>query len=282
MRCGATKGVIRWRLKVGRWERLHPCVYRSGSPITWRQEAIAACLYLGSPTMLSHRAAAFARGSSRFRRPKLEVTVPRKRHRAQASRIIIHWTEEPIPEEDITTIDGIPVTKPARTLLDLATVEPGAVVARCLDEALRRRLVSLPFLDRWLDDAGRKRHRGHRMLRKLVDERATIGVTESELETSLLPLIKEAGLPLPMLQYEVWDGERLVGRVDFAYPDERVAIEADGFQFHDRRDSFDSERARGNALEALGWRVLRITSKHIEEYPNEVADWIARALAAKA
>ena len=96
-------------------------------------------------------------------------------------------------------IDGIPVTRPARTLLDLATVEPVDVIERCLDEALRRRLVSLPFLERWLADPKRKRHRGNRVLKRLINERATRGATESPIEQMLLQLIRARGLPLPML-----------------------------------------------------------------------------------
>jgi len=117
------------------------------------------------------------RGSSQTPGPiwndRVEVTVPRNRNRPRRSDVIIHWLKEPIPPEDITTIDGIPVTKPARTLLDLCTVEPVEVIERCLDDALRRRLVSLPFLDRWLQLPVNKRHRGHRVLRRLVDARAT-------------------------------------------------------------------------------------------------------------
>jgi hypothetical protein len=215
---------------------------------------------------------------NRFRRDPLEVTVLRNRNRRPSRGIIIHSEPGGIPPEDITTIDGIPVTKPARTLLDLATVEPEDVVERCLDDALRRGLVSLPFLDRWLQDSRRRRHRGTATLRRLVDARATVGVTESPLETEVLKLLRSAGLPIPMLQYVVRDGERFVGRVDFAYREERVAIEADGFRHHHGRQEFDRDRARANELQALGWGVLRITSKHLEEDPGAVVEWVRRAL----
>jgi very-short-patch-repair endonuclease len=240
---------------------------------------MAACLYLGACATLSFRAAAALRGSPVSTRPRIEVTVPRNRNPSRSRRILVHRPQDPILEQDITTIDGIPVTKPARTLLDLATVEPEEVVERCLDDALRRRLVSLPFFESWLEDPRRSRHRGARMLQRLVAARATVGVTESPLEAAVLKLIRDAGLPTPMLQYEVRDGDRFVGRVDFAYPEERVAIEADGFRYHDGRRGFDDERARGNELEAMGWRVLRVTAKHLEEYPDAVVAWISRALA---
>lgn len=116
------------------------------------------------------------------------------------------------------------------------------------------------------------------MLRRLIDERVAIGFTESPLEARLLTSLLDAGLPLPMLQYDIRDGDRFIARVDFAYPQQMVVIEADGFLHHDQRDNFDGERARGNEIEALGWRILRITSKHIEETPDKVIDWVRRAL----
>lgn len=118
-----------------------------------------------------------------------------------------------------------------------------------------------------------------RVLRRLVEARTLAGVTDSPLETAVLRLLREEGLPVPMLQFEVRDGDRFVARVDFAYPDQGVAIEADGFRYHDGRRHFDHERARGNDLEALGWRVLRVTSKHLERHRPDVAKWIRRAMA---
>jgi len=213
-----------------------------------------------------------------FKTRRLEVTVTKHRNRAGKDRVVIHIPQDPIPPEDITIIDAIPVTKPARTLLDLATVEPEEVIERSLDDALRRRLVSLPFLERWLADPRRKRHRGARVLQRLVDARATRGVTESPVETKLLQLIRARGLPLPMLQYMVSDGGRVVARLDFAYPDRRVAIEVDGFRHHDTRATFDEERARANDIEALGWRLLRVTAAHVERDPDAVIAWIERVL----
>jgi len=186
--------------------------------------------------------------------------------------------QDPIPPEDITTIDGIPVTKPARTLLDLATVEREDVIERCLDDLLRRRLVSCRSSRNGSRSLARCVIAAARVLQKLVDARATVGITESPLETQLLKLLQKEGLPIPMLQYVVEENGRFIARLDFAYPEQRVAIEADGFRYHDKRQGFDAERARGNEVEAMGWRVLRITSAHLLQEPASVISWVRRAL----
>lgn len=279
--CGATADMIKWRLRR-RWDLLHPRTYRlAGSAPTWHQRAIAACLYLGPHAVLSHHAAvSLHNGNFKRAAAAVEVTMPRNRNRPGAviAEFTVHQVTQLILDQDITTIDGIPVTRPARTLLDLASVEREHIVEQHLDDALRRHLVSVPFLQRWLRDPRRRRHRGAARLNKLIDDRATGGVTDSHLETQVLRALKDAGLPIPILQYVVRDGNRFVARVDFAYPNERVAIEADSFRYHDRRDQFDDERARGNVLESLGWHVLRVTSRHVEEHPEDVADWVRRAL----
>ena len=105
-----------------------------------------------------------------------------------------------------------------------------------------------------------------------------MGVSESALETLVLQVLADAGLPMPTLQLVVRDGDRFVARLDFAYRDERVAIEADGYRYHDGRRAFDADRARANELQSLGWRVLQVTSKHIERDPLGVASWVRRAL----
>ena len=113
----------------------------------------------------------------------------------------------------------------------------------------------------------------------MVEERATRGVTDSELETDALTLLRRAGLPMPMLQYRIEaPGGRVIARLDLAYPDERVGLELDGFRFHDTRESFDAERAKGNELQALGWNVLHVTSVHLQREPDRVLAWVGAAL----
>lgn len=274
---GATKGAIAWRLKVGRWQVVHPRVYRlAGSVPTWRQHAMSCCLYLGEGAVVSHRAAARLSGLVSADRAPIEISAPRRSRRRPPAGVKVHWRADPMPDEDLTTIDRIPVTRPARTLLDMAATESEDFVERCLDDALRTRRVRLDHLERWL--AARPRSRGRPTLLAMIAARKRQGVTESELEASALRAIRKAGLPPPVLQYVVRDRGRFVARVDLAYPEQRVAIEIDGFRHHDHRRTFDRERARGNHVVSLGWQLLRITAQHLLENPDAVTGWIRGAL----
>lgn len=277
---GVGSEAIRWRLRTGRWEPVFPKVYGlAGAPETWSQRVMAGCLHWSPDATASHRAAAKLRGMCRLRHARVELSVARGRNRAASRAVVVHRTAEPIPAEDIAPVDGIPATRPARTLLDLAATESERTTARFVDDALRRRLVSLTFLDRWLADPCRKQHRGAARLCRLMEERMIRGVTGSQLESDALALLRAARLPMPMLQYRLEDERgRVVARLDLAYPEQRIGIELDGFAFHDTRDSFDSERARGNELQALGWNVMRVTSRHLEVEPERVRSWIRRTI----
>lgn len=83
------------------------------------------------------------------------------------------------------------------------------------------------------------------------------GLAESPQETRLRLLLHRAGLP-PVAQYRVFDDDGFVARVDFAYPELKVAIEYDGL-WHAERGAFLHDRRRLNRLNAAGWVVLHVT-----------------------
>jgi len=140
--------------------------------------------------------------------------------------------------------------------------------------------VSLPRL-RWrVNELARSGRPGVRVMRSLIDARSDGGaVPQSVFETRLLRVLRAGGLPEPVHQYEVRAPGRLAV-VDFAYPDARLAIEADGYRWHAGRARFDDDRARGNDLTLLGWRVLRITWTQLTHEPEAAIDAVHRALAA--
>ena len=262
---GIARTTIDARVSSGTWERLYAGVYRiEGTPATWRQSLLAACLAWGDGACISHRAAGALRDLPELPKAAPELIVPRDRRRAHG-----HLVHRPraLASVDAEVVDAIPVTTAARTLIDLATCVEADVLEEALDDALRRRLVTVARL-RW-----RMREVGARTtLKRLVDARAT-AVPESVLETRLLRVLRKAGLPAPVVQHQV--GRY---RVDFAYPGVRVAIEADGFAWHSSRRQLDRDSVRRNVLAVQGWTVLHFTWEQLHERPDEVVDAVRAAL----
>jgi hypothetical protein len=93
-----------------------------------------------------------------------------------------------------------------------------------------------------------------------VDVVTVKGVSESPLETRIHRVLRDSGLPLPSLQYEVVHHGKLVARVDFAWPSLRVAVECESYEWHSDRKAWHSDTVRFNALAALGWIVVRATN----------------------
>jgi len=241
-------------------------------PETWRQTLMAACLASGNGAVVSHIAAAALWGLVGFEPGRVEVSVPRMQRRARE-----HHIHHPIAlaRGDVTTLDGIPVTTVSRTLIDLAGCVEPHVLEEALDDALRRGLVRVAQLRRRLDASGRAGRRGSRLLGEMIEVRAGYGrVPESVFETRLLRVLRAAGLPVPSLQHAI--GRY---RVDFAYPERRVAIEADGFRWHSSRARWDRDLARRNALALLGWTVIHVTWPQLRHRPEEVVDAARAALA---
>ena len=177
---------------------------------------------------------------------------------------------------ELTTIGSVPVTMPARTLLDLAgVVEPDAFEA-CLADALRLGLTSQDRLRRLFERSGGRGRRGSRHVRAALD--TTNGRVESILEYKVLRLLHSSKLPPPKGQYEVWDGGTLLARVDFAYPQIKLAIEADGYRHHGARNAWEKDLQRRNALTARGWHVIHVTWADATNRPGEIAEEIREAV----
>jgi very-short-patch-repair endonuclease len=276
---GVTPAAIRHRLATGRWQRLHVGVYRiAGAPETWRQRLAAACLAAGPGAIASHRAAARLWGLPAVEAAGVEVSAPRGRSLRRPG-VPAHRPRRLDPV-DVTELDGIPVTTPARTLVDCAAVLDPAALEEALDDALRRGLVSLPRL-RWRVRCLARRGRpGVAALRALLEARgAGEAVPESVLETRMARLLRGRGLPPPCRQHPVRDRGRVVAVLDFAYPEARLAVEVDGRRYHSGRLRWQRDLARGNVLTALGWRVLHVTAEDLRLRSEQVVATVAAALA---
>ena len=170
------------------------------------------------------------------------------------------------------------MTSIERTLCDLGAVVDIATVRECVLRALQRGLTHPDRLIRRHLELGGKGRPGSAAARMVLAEvDVDLMLLESDLESALLAVILDAGLPRPVLQHPVrLDGQRY--RIDMAYPEMMVAIEADGFVVHSGRSVFEDDRSRQNALALAGWTVLRFTWRQVCTRPGWVVAQICDAL----
>jgi hypothetical protein len=258
---GATPAMVHTRLAAGRWVLVARGLYRvNGSPVTWHQRALGACLLAGPGAVVSHRSAAVIWGLSGFRPGPLEITVPPGRS-ARNALAAVHRSID-LPRGDRTVHDRIPVTRPARTVIDVAGRVSPELLEEGVDDALCRRLVTLDDLQ-WRLDRG-KRH-GTTTLRAILEAWNAGGMPANVAEMRIARLLADAGYTGFVPQFEIFHHGEFVARVDLGDPGPRVAIETDSFRWHAGRGPFRSDRVRGNRIAAAGWTVLRAT-------PEDAAD----------
>lgn len=266
---GATDRMISGRLANGRWVRVHPGVYQIGpASDEWLTKLRAAVLAAGEGAAISHRAAFALWGLDGLETGIVEITVPYT-HQPLPAGVIVHRTRRTLPK---TELHGVVVTPVERTLLDAAGLLPRMVVAKGLDSALRRNLTSVPRLLETIEEQAGRGVPGTKPLTSLVSALEVSGATGSPAETELLHLMRKAGLPDPVLQYEVMlpDGRRYV--VDFGWPSLGKGVEVDGLDAHagaellerdlQRQNAHHGHRARAPPLHRSGGAPRRCADPH--------------------
>jgi hypothetical protein len=189
----------------------------------------------------------------------------------------VHETKA-LDDVDLTTVDGIPCTTPARTVFDLCGVFRLGMAELVLEAALRRDLVTTREMWATLDRLSRSGRPGGTNLRLLLQARdPRQRVTHSDMEVRLLQVIREWGLPVPSLQYEVWDGALFVGQVDAAYPEARVAIEYDSDEFHTGHLATKRDRDRRHRLIAAGWLPVDVGPTQLQR-SEQLCSTLGKAL----
>jgi predicted transcriptional regulator of viral defense system len=248
---------IAGRVRDGRLRRLHRGVFLFG-PLTgpWTRE-MAAVLACGEGAVVGYQAAG---ALWRIRPPwhgPIDVIVTR--HPRPGPKIRIHRARLDVRET--RRREGIPVTSPARTLLDLAAVVDERDLARALNEAQVLRLVTPQELAQII---GRGRP-GSAALRAQLEAQNEPSLTRSEAEIAFLELVHDAGLPPPETNVTVLGHE-----VDFLWRAQKLIVEVDGFAFHSSRQAFERDRRRDARLQAAGFRVIRFTYLQIVNEPTTI------------
>lgn len=166
-----------------------------------------------------------------------------------------------LPDADVTTLGPIPLTTPSRTICDLAAQLHQRALGLMLDDARRRGLVRMYEVDQTYRRL-REIHPNRRGLRKiaavLAERAGQTSAGGSAPELDVWAILRKSGLPMPVQQYEVIiAGQRHY--LDFAYPEWRIAVEYDSFEFHaGTPDDFKRTTEKKYALDLDGWLYVPI------------------------
>jgi hypothetical protein len=256
---GVTATERRWRVENGRWERVYDGVYRlAGAPLTWTGELLASCWAGGEDAVASHRSSCALFHLPGSRTDIAEITCPRWR-RGQEDGLVVHESKALAPR-DRASVDGIPTMSPELTLLTLGAVCSPLTVEMALDRALLRGLVTRRSVLEVLERHGRRGRSGVSALRAAMRARGSGEASpESPKETQLLWLLRQLGFPPPVPQYAVRHHGEFIGRLDAAYPEERIGLEYQSYEHHLGKFALDGDNARRRKFKDIGWDVVEVT-----------------------
>lgn len=174
---------------------------------------------------------------------------------------------------------GLVITTIPRTMLDLAWDLPGAQFEALMDESLvAHKTTHEELWAMWVTFHARGRN-GCVRYRASLDRRAPLESLPTNLnERRLFDLLEAGGLPRPMCQFCIYDGDNFVARPDFAYVEERLALQAQSKRWHEGHARRLADDRQSNALMALGWRVMRFWWEDVAEQPDRVIALVRSAL----
>ena len=175
--------------------------------------------------------------------------------------LVLHRRRTLEPNQ-VTRRQGVPVTKPVATLVDVAAVLDPARLERAINEADKRHLVDPERLRAALDEFPKRP--GLAALKRTLDS-PTFAMTDTELESRFLPLARKAGLPMPETQAQV-NGFR----VDFFWPALGLVVETDGLTYHRTPAEQARDRVRDQVHTAAGLTCLRFTRAQVRFEPEHV------------
>jgi hypothetical protein len=274
---GLSTDQIKRRLRGGLLLRLQPGVYAvPASPSSFDQRVVGAWLAAGVGAAVSHRSAARRWGLRGAVSGRVEITVPNPR-RPQLVGAAVHRSHF-LGVVDVAVHEGITLTRPERTLIDMAGVVPPEVAVGMVESAIHLGLTTPAHIWRYLSRYGGKGHRGSGRIRSILEARGPVArPTESGLEDLALRTLYKAGAPPPVRQHVIRVPGRPTVRIDLAYPSARLAIEVDSACWHSDSESYRRDRTKWNLLSALGWTLFVLTDFDLHERPDVVAADIVAA-----
>jgi very-short-patch-repair endonuclease len=272
---GVDRGAVEDRISRGQLRRVQWGVYAVGHrPASRESRWIAAVLSAGPAAVLSHRSA----GSLWRIFPSMSILPEVTRATRIKVRPGLRGHTGALMPDEITCVDGIPVTTPPRTVLDVAAQSTTRQLERALNEMEVRGItdkLSIPdLLERY------PRQRGSAKLKALLaDETAARGVTREELEKRFADILAVSDLPRPRLNADLAVRGRFY-EADCLWAEQRLIVELDGRATHGTRRAFESDRERDRLLQSDGWRVVRITWRQLHDDAASVVADLRRMLRA--
>lgn len=268
LHAGLSAKVIDGRLARGQLRPLHRGVFQVGPIMAARAREMAAHLACGASSVVSHRSAAVFWQLLAPHDPQQPVEIlVRARERCRPGIVVRRAGS--LRDDEVTKLDGIPITTAARTIVDLAASVSARELEQALAQSLARRLTTRAQLERKVVRANGRR--GTARLRALLHGEAAL--TRSDAEERLLRLIRRAQLPEPATNTPIAGYE-----VDFLWRDARLVVEVDGYAYHADATAFEKDRRRDFALTSTGLRVVRVTWKQLVQEPEVILVRLAQSL----
>jgi very-short-patch-repair endonuclease len=237
---GVSETSVRRGVEAGRLHPLYRGVYAVGRrSLSWRGRWLAAVLAAGDGAVLSHTSAAALWEFLRPIQGPAHLTVAAAVRRKPRPGLQIHRSRTLTPSH-VTRRHGIAVTTPARTIEDIR----GAVEPYLFRRALRQAELG-----------------GHRVPHLSATRR-----TRSDLELLFLALCDDHKLPRPLVNHCVHGH-----LVDFYWPEHRLAVETDSWEYHRGSVAMEDDHARDLALHSDGIETRRYTGAQLETEPGTVA-----------
>jgi len=255
---------------AGRLHELHRGVYLVGHTIPPKYAPEMAALLACAPNaILSHRTAAALWALLPYPTPPpVCVTIPPKR---TLSRPRIEIQRTPLERRDTRHRQGLALTSPPRTILDLAAALELDDLEALVAEAHYRHLATEPELhDQLARNPGRP---GNKRLRSILDLPNGPQRTRSPAERDLLAMLRRHRIT----GFET--NARIHGyEVDFLFRERGLLVEVDGYDAHSGRAAFERDRLKLATLTAAGLRVMQVTGRQVRRDERAVLDRLLRAL----
>ncbi|ORV98846.1 hypothetical protein [Mycobacterium kyorinense] len=248
-----TRRRLETALKVGGLHKIWYGIYGRDKSIGSRLRGLD--LATGTTVAICLGTAAAAYGFDTEGRPDLHVLNPAGQQLRSADGLVVHRREG----APLTLVAGRPATTPAWTAIEVARGLRRPRALATLDAALRSGTCDRRALERAVEQ--QRGRRGIVAVRELLP--LANPLAESPMESEARLVMIDGGLPMPVLQYEVVDLSGRIWRLDFAWPDYRVAAEYDGVDWHSGPDAFLRDRRRSAALLDLDWIAIPMVAEDV-------------------